>query len=96
MKITVTPIDMSAPGSHTERKKLLRALAKIQGVQKSGQLADVFEAFESLEALVTPHLQIDDGTPVAQALEQLSAEEFDGLALALMNVETIPNPKSAG
>lgn len=93
-KLIVTPIDMAAPGSYAERKKLLRAAAQIQQAQKSNSIADMVDALDALEALIKPHLQTDDGSPVAEALEQLSANEFDNLIGALVGGETIPNVKS--
>ena len=94
-KLIVTPIDMAARGSYAERKRLLRAIAKVQEAQKNERVADLADGLDALEALMTARLETDDGTPIGEALEQLSANEFDKLVGALVTRETIPNPKSA-
>ena len=94
-KLIVTPIDMAAPGSYAQRKRLIRAIAKLQDAQEKQRVADLADGLDTLEALVTAHLETDDGTPVGEALEQLSANEFDNLLGALVTTETVPNPKSA-
>ena len=93
-KLIVTPIDMSAAGSYVQRKRLVRTIARLQGAQEKQRAAEMVGAFDDLEALVTAHLETDDGTPVADALEQLSANDFDQMVGALVGAETVPNPKS--
>ena len=93
-KLIVTPIDMSAAGSYVQRKRLIRALAHLQDAQEKQRAVEMVGAFDDLEALVTAHLETDDGTPVGEALEQLSANEFDQMVGALVGAETVPNPKS--
>ena len=94
-QLIVTPIDLTAPGSFLQRKRLLRAVAALQEAQKAGDVAGVLDGYEQLESLVREHLETDDGTPVEEALEQCSAADFDKLANALMSGETVPNSKSA-
>ena len=91
-KLIVTPIDMSAPGSYRERKRLLHAYAKMQKAQESTDIDGLLAAFETFEALVVVHAETDDGSTVAEALEMASADEFDALLTALLgDAETVPN-----
>ena len=94
-RIIVTPIDMSAPGSYLARKNLLKAYAAFQDAQKTTDIREMVGAFDALEALVRAHAETDDGTPLAEALEQASAEQFDALVGALLTGETVPNASSA-
>lgn len=94
-KIIVTPIDMSAPGSYRARKELLRAYAALQDAQKDTDINKMMVAFDALEALVCEHAETDDGSTIAQALEEASAEDFDTLVGALLTGETVPNASSA-
>jgi len=96
-KIIVTPIDMSARGSYRERQKLMRLWAQVGTVGTGADLPAFVSAMDNLEAVVVRHAETDDGTPVAEALENASAEDFDALVLALMGVgvETIPNASRA-
>ena len=94
-KIIVTPIDMSAPGSYRARKELLRAYAVLQDAQKTTDIAQMMTAFDALEKLVCAHAETDDGSTLAEALEQASADDFDRLIGALLVGETVPNPSSA-
>ncbi len=94
-RLLVTPIDMGAPGSYLERKRLLNAYAEMQKAQKSTDIDGLLAAFETFEALVVKHAETDDGTTVAEALELASADEFDALLTALLgDAETVPNPSS--
>ena len=47
-----------------------------------------------MEALLLPRLSTDDGTTVEAALDQLSAEEFDGLLSGVTFGAEVP-PESA-
>ena len=94
-KLIVTPIDMSAPGSYRERKRLLHAYAEMQKAQKSTDIDGLLAAFETFEAMVVVHAETDDGSTVAEALEMASADDFDALVRGLLgNRETVPNPSS--
>ena len=91
-KLLVTPIDMSAPGSYRERKRLLHAYAEMQKAQKSTDIDGLLAAFETFEAMVVVHAETDDGSTVAEALEMASADEFDALLTALLSdTATVPN-----
>ncbi len=95
-KIIVTPIDMAAPGSYGQRKRVLRAFGALQDAQESGDVRQIVKAFDALEAVVIEHAETDDGAPIGEALEQASAEDFDALLGAIIGTsETVPNPSSA-
>lgn len=95
-KLIVTPINMGAPGSFKQRKRLLRAMAAVEQARQDEGVTQLVTALEAIEALVCDHLETDDGTPVADALEMCSADDFDALLGGLLSdTETVPNPKSA-
>jgi hypothetical protein len=97
-KIIVTPIDNSAPGSYRERRRLLRAfvaVTKPADVVSGAQLADLLEAREQLDNLIIARAKTDDGTPLAEALEEISADDFIALYTAIMSGETVPNQSAS-
>jgi hypothetical protein len=93
--LTITPIDMTAPGSFAKRKRLLKAYAAMQDAIKGNDVVALVAAYDRIEAMVTENLHTDDGTPVSEALEQASAKQFDQLMSGLLGGETVPNAKSA-
>lgn len=94
-KLIVTPIDMAAKGSFKLRKRLLSAYADMQEAIKNNDIRTLTNAYDAIEALVRDRLETDDGTPVAEALEDASAEQFDQLMGGLLGEPTLPNSKSA-
>ena len=95
-RLIVTPIDMAATGSYRERQKLLRAFAALQDAPKSTNVSAMVTAYDEFEALIAAHAETDDGTPVAEALDGASANDFDRLLGALLSKqETVPNPSGA-
>ena len=95
-KLLVTPIDMAAKGSYRERQRLLHAYGALQESQKHTDIGEMSRAFDAFEALISAHATTDDGSTVAEALEQASANDFDLLLGALLGRgETIPPVNSA-
>lgn len=94
-KLIVTPIDMAAKGSFKLRKRLLTAYADMQDAIKGNDVRALTAAYDTIEAMVRDRLETDDGTPVADALEEASAEQFDQLMGGLLGEPTIPNARSA-
>ncbi len=95
-KLTITPIDMAAKGSYRERQRVWKLYSAIQTAQKEVDIGALDAAFAGLEELVARHAVTDDGTSISEALDELSAEEFDALMGALLGRgETVPNPSSA-
>lgn len=94
-KLIVTPIDMQAPGSYRQRQRFIYALASIQDAGEGEEGASIVKAMLALDDLVVGQLATDDGTPVEDALAQLSANEFDQLMAGLFGQPTVPNSNSA-
>ena len=90
--LIITPIDFTKPGSFRERSKLMRAVALMRG---SADGAAVASAYLGIEDLVLNRLETDDGTPVEDALDQLSAEQFDELMKGMLGESAVPT-ESAG
>lgn len=93
-KLIVTPIDMSAKGSFKARKRLLEAYANMQDAIAQNNVRLLAEAYDAIEAMVVDRLETDDGTPVAEALDECSAEQFDQLMGGMLGTPSVPNPKS--
>lgn len=93
-KIIVTPIDMSAPGSHAARKRALRTYAELQEAQSGNNLRALNDALDAVEALIAEHAETDDGTTLQDAFAGASADDFDALVFAIIGGETVPNAKS--
>ena len=94
-KLIVTPIDMAARGSFGQRKRLLKAINAVDVARETKAVDLMVAAFDAIEVLVRGNLATDDGTPIEDALEMCSANEFDALISGLINAETVPNPTSA-
>jgi len=88
-KLIVTPIDPAAPGSWRKRSQLLRAAQKMASEDGAEQV----EGYLLLEDAAMDRLKTDDGTPVADVLDQLSADDFDELVEALLES---PVPTESG
>ena len=88
-KLLVKPIDPAAKGSWRQRSKLLRAATKMASEDGAEQVQGYLE----LEDAAFDRLETDNGTPVSEALDQLSADQFDELVEALL--ETPVPTKSA-
>lgn len=92
--LIVTPIDMAAKGSWQLRKRLFGAIAAMQVAEGLQQGMKVMEAYGRIEALILDRLETDDGSPVADALDEISAEQFDQLIGGLLGTPTVPPAKS--
>lgn len=104
-RLIVRPFDPTARGSAAERKKYLQLARRIVKAQKEQDHDELFAAQDDLNTLIDSYLSTDDGTPVAEVREQLSAEEEDGLAQLIFNgakngngevdLTTVPLPSNA-
>jgi hypothetical protein len=65
---------MDAPGSFRERSKALRVLAAIRNEE-----LDNIEAQIAIEEVLLPRLETTDDSDLEEALDKLSAEDFDDL-----------------
>jgi len=94
-KIIVTPIDMSAPGSYRERKTVMRAWRAFVDAQNDADPIALLDAQDALETVTLAHAETEDGSPLEEALDDISAEAFDALCLAIIaGKETVPNASS--
>lgn len=97
-KIIVTPIDNSAPGSYRERRRLLKAFARVTSAadeMSKDDLLALVSAREELDAIILEHAETDDGSSLEDALDEISNDDFNALFSAIMSGETVPNPSSA-
>ena len=96
-QLIVTPIDMTAPGSYRQRKQFLQVARRLTNL-KSGDSTQTLDAMMEMEALILAHLRTDDGTPVEDVLDELSAKQFDDLlsAITFSEGDSVPpeNPAS--
>lgn len=81
--LIVTPINLGAPGSYRERKKFMRLLKRLRDMQAERDANAVLDILDEADTLVRGHLRTDDGTLVEDALDRLSANDFDQLLSAL-------------
>ena len=88
--LIVTPLNTKAPGSFRRRMAIIEALATTQ--DKAAKPAEVVIALRDLYHQVTGACRTDDGTAVEEALDSLSAAQFDDLVgVFIRGEETIPN-----
>ena len=90
--LIITPIDMSAPGSFRQRSRLMRAIAMMRDTKDGAATA---AAYIAVEDLTLERIRTDDGTPVEEILDRLSADEFDTLLQSIAGESAVPT-KSAG
>lgn len=90
--LIIKPIDMSAPGSFRQRSRLMRAVAM---TKQDGGGPAIAGAYVAIEDLVLERLETDDGTPVEDALDRLSADQFDALLQTMAGENAVPT-ESAG
>jgi len=89
-KLIVKPINPQAPGSYRERKEFLGVLRKFREAQKEENQLGVIDAYDALEAYIQPRLYSNDGTPIVELLDQLSANEFDELIRTIYQEPEVP------
>ena len=91
-ELHVKPIDAGAPGSFRQRSRLMRAIALMRDNTDGAAVA---AAYIAVEDLVLERLSTDDGTPVEDVLDGLSADDFDALLQAVAGESSVPT-ESAG
>ena len=64
-------------------------------MQDKADGAAIAAAYINVEDLVLERIETDDGTPVEEVLDQLSADEFDQLLGAVAGESAVPT-ESAG
>ncbi len=81
--LVVTPIRLDQEGSYRERKAFLRLLKKLRALQGATDPDAILTVMDEADALLVGRLKTDDGTPVEDALDKLSANQFDQLLSAV-------------
>ena len=104
-KLIVTPLDMAAPGSYKARRLLQRLTAIYRTLRDMGDADDedsrqrrgdlMGQAWALQDDLLLPRLRTDDGTPVEDALDTLSAADFDSMLSRLAAASDGVPPTSA-
>ena len=98
-KLIVRPLDPNAPGSYRERKALMALAKRFRAILAMSEddperASALVEVFDAQEQFLLPRLSTDDGTPVDEVLDRLSAVEFDQLLSAAGGTEAVP-PENA-
>jgi hypothetical protein len=98
-KLIIEPFDMHEPGSHKKIRTLRKAYLAILEHMEASTGRERLKAYDDLEDLIlaqSARFKTDDGTPVEEALDGLSIDQFTDLFAGLLAVrETIP-PVSSG
>ncbi|MDO8674123.1 MAG: hypothetical protein Q7O66_22145 [Dehalococcoidia bacterium] len=97
-KLFVRAIDSEAPGSYRDRARLFAIVEKLEQAKTSSDPYLTAQAFRLIEEALMPRLSTDDGTPVNDVLDRLSARDFDALLSGLMSSsseETVPPEKAS-
>ncbi|MBI2934669.1 MAG: hypothetical protein HYY29_03760 [Chloroflexi bacterium] len=97
-KLFVRAIDPAQPGSYRDRARLFAIVEKLEAAKASSDPYLTAQAFRLIDEALMPRLSTDDGTAVEDALDMLSAREFDGLLSGLMSAsseDTVPPEKAS-
>jgi hypothetical protein len=100
IEIVVTPIDPSAKGSRKQRRDLLAASRKVLEAQTRTTADDataadtlaMLDAIDAAEAAMLPYLRTSDGSPLADALDDISIDDFNALTSAILGGSTATVP----
>lgn len=88
--IIVKPIDMSAPGSFRQRQKMMKASAIMQRAQAKNDMVGMYSALLEIHDIFIANCSTDDGTPLEDALDQMSANQFDEMLKAFTSQNSVP------
>lgn len=80
--LVVKPIDLAAPGSYGERRRILRLYRRLRAA-KQADTDTVLALMDEMDEALQPRLRTDDGTSVDDALARLSANQFDELFFSI-------------
>lgn len=90
-KLIVEPVDLNAAGSFKLRDQWLSAYMQMSEAKKASEYA---RGYVMLRDLAVARMSTDDGTPVEEALADVSAAQFDALLMQLFGGETVDPTKS--
>jgi len=93
-KIIITPFDLTAPGSYRRWKTQVERIGKLADIANVPP-AEVVAILEGIERDIIEYGETEDGTPVADALNDISMEQYQALARATLGQETVPNVSDA-
>lgn len=96
--LIVQPFDPKAKGSFRQRMALLQAFERMGAAKKSNLTTDYAAAQAELFRATISRLSTDDGTPVDDLLDELSADDFDTLMDATLmeaRAPAVPPEKGA-
>ena len=89
-KLIVRPVDPALPGSYRVRRRITRLMAAVV----RGENREKVVAMADPEEAVIEHLETDDGTPVEDALDAISSDQFDELLSELLK-SPVPTTSAA-
>lgn len=89
-ELLVTPIDLSAGGSYRERQRFMRLIRSLRKSQEDKDIDAILDVFDQVDDIVVKHLKTDDGSPIEDALDKLSAKQFDELLAAITFEDSVP------
>jgi hypothetical protein len=81
--LIVRPIVLSEPGSYRERRKFLRLVQRLTALKEQQDVKAILSLLDEADELLLPRLRTEDGSSVEDALDKLSANDFDGLLNAI-------------
>jgi hypothetical protein len=79
IRLIVTPIDPDAPGSFALTRRMRRLMQQVQAADPQKDSQRLLELNDELEQFVIEGCHTSDGSPVEDALAQLSMNEFNRL-----------------
>lgn len=79
VQLIVTPIDLSKPGSYRERQRYRALLRRLYDLRKAEDGDGLAGLYDEIDELIRSRLRTDDGSPVEEALDRISANQFDDL-----------------
>lgn len=81
--VIVTPIDLAAKGSRKRYSRTMRALSMLRKAQDSNDMLLMADAYVSVEDVIIAQCVTDDGSPLEDALDEMSQNEFLSLLSAI-------------
>ena len=82
IRLLVTPIDPDAPGSFALRRRMRRFITETQTLDPEKDIVRLLQVMDELEAFVLEGSTTSDGSPVEDAIAQLSETDFQRLVTA--------------
>ncbi len=102
MKLILSPFDPAAPGSHAQRMRMMELIDEFGDLKDAEDAKGIGTRLARLmvrvSKIIEPRLRTDDGSPVADALALLSADDYDvlmGGMLAEAGEDAVPLESTA-